>query len=372
MPWGSSLPLAIWRPASLVYVTLVGYGFLGQAFPVLAGVLLWPRATRSGAVAGLLGVEILGDGSVKLLAATMDMGQGAYTAYAQIVSEELGVPMDRVKCYYPDTAAHPYDWQSVASRSLWSMGMAIKRACEDARNQLLSLYAEYWQCSPEDIAIEDGIVKCARLGKAEPIDEKVQNGFRMPDGKYKTGPIIGRGNFVPPDVIYPDLETGQSPKSVVHFTVGAVGVDIEVDPRTGEIIVNKAVAGYDVGKAISPLNIQCQIEGGTVQGVSAALLEGIYYDDRGRLLNPDFTDYKIATTMDVPCEIETFWEETPEELSPYGNRGVGEHPMIAVGPAIGNALYKALGIRIHRYPFTRERVYMAIKAAEKGEKDFWG
>jgi len=317
-------------------------------------------------------VEILGDGSVKVLAATMDMGQGVYTAYAQIVSEELGVPMERVKCYYPDTAAQPYDWQTVASRSLWSMGMAIKRACEDARSQLLALYAEYWQCNPEEITIEDGIVKCSKLNKAEPIDEKVQNGFKMPDGKYKGGPIIGRGHFVPPDVVYPDLETGQSEKSVVHFTVGAVGLDIEVDPGTGEVVVNKAVAGYDVGKAISLLNVKCQIEGGTIQGLSAGLFEGIYYDKNGKLLTPDFTDYKIATTMDVPWEIESFCEETPEDPSPYGNRGVGEHSMISPAAALGNALYKAIGIRIHQYPFTRERVYMAIKAAERGEKDFWG
>jgi CO/xanthine dehydrogenase Mo-binding subunit len=316
-------------------------------------------------------VEILGDGSVKLLAATMDMGQGAYTAYTQIVSEELGVPIDKVKCYYPDTAIHPYDWQTVASRSLWSMGMAIKRACEDAKEQLLALYAEYWKCKPEEITISNGIVRCERLRKEEPIDEKVQNGFNMPDGELKGGPIIGRGQFTPPDVIYPDPETGQSTKSVVHFTVGAVGVDLEADPSTGEVVINKIVGGYDVGKAISPLNVMCQIEGGTVQGVSQVLFEGMYYDDKGRLLNPDFTDYKIATTMDVPWKIESFWEETSEELSPYGNRGVGEHPMIAVGPAIGNALYKALGIRIHKQPFNRERVYMANKAAEKGEEDFW-
>lgn len=317
-------------------------------------------------------VELLGDGTVRALAATMDMGQGTYTAFAQIVADELGVPIERVKLYYPDTASHPYDWQTVASRSLWSMGMALKQACQEVKRQLLELYAEYWQVQPEDIRIENGTVYCDKLGISEPLDVKVQNGFKMPSGVLKGGPIVGKGHFVPPDVVYPDLETGQSPKSVVHFTVGAVGLDVEVNPRTGEIAVNKAVAGYDVGKAVSPINVRGQIEGGTVQGLSAAVMEGMYYDERGRLLNPDFTDYKIATAMDVPDEIESFWEETPEELSPYGNRGVGEHSMIAPGPALSNALYDALGIRIHRYPFTRERVYMAVKAAERGEKDFWG
>lgn len=317
-------------------------------------------------------VEILGDGSVKVLAASMDMGQGVYTSFAQIASEELGIPIEKIKCYYPDTQSHPYDWQTVASRSCWSMGMALKLACEDARNQLIQLYSEYWQCDQSEITIEHGVVKCRKLGKAEPIDTKIQNGFKMPDGKYKGGPIIGRGHFVPPDVIYPDIETGQSPKSVVHFTVGAVGVDLEVDPHTGEIVVNKVVCGYDLGKAISPLNVRGQIEGGTVQGISAGIMEGMYYDDKGLLLTPSFTDYKIATIKDIPDEIQYFWEETPEEISPYGNRGVGEHSMISPAPAIGNALFNALKVRIHSYPFTRERVYKAIKQFdEKGNVDFW-
>jgi len=317
-------------------------------------------------------VEILGDGSVKVLAASMDMGQGVYTSFAQIASEELGIPIEKIKCYYPDTQSHPYDWQTVASRSCWSMGMALKLACEDARNQLIQLYSEYWQCDPSEITIEHGVVKCRKLGKAEPIDTKIQNGFKMPDGKYKGGPIIGRGHFVPPDVIYPDIETGQSPKSVVHFTVGAVGVDLEVDPHTGEVVVNKVVCGYDLGKAISPLNVRGQIEGGTVQGISAGIMEGMYYDDKGLLLTPSFTDYKIATIKDIPHEIQYFWEETPEEISPYGNRGVGEHSMISPAPAIGNALFNALKVRIHSYPFTRERVYKAIKQfEEKGNVDFW-
>ncbi|NLD97012.1 MAG: xanthine dehydrogenase family protein molybdopterin-binding subunit, partial [Synergistaceae bacterium] len=103
----------------------------------------------------------------------------------------------------------------------------------------------------------------------------------------------------------------------------------------------------------------------------AGLMEGMYYDEHGKLLTPDFTDYKIATSMDVPREVDSFWEETPEELSPYGNRGVGEHSMISPAPAIDNALFDALGIRIHTYPLGRERVYKAIQAKKNGETDLW-
>jgi carbon-monoxide dehydrogenase large subunit len=317
-------------------------------------------------------VKLLGDGTVEVLAATMDMGQGAYTAYSLMVSEELGIPLEKIRCIFPDTNSHPYDWQTVASRSCWIMGTAVKRAAIDAREKLLALYAEYWSVAAEDITIENGIVKCAKKNLAEPIDIKVQNGFHMPDGLLKGGPIIGSGSWTPPDIIYPDQETGQSPKSVVHFTVGAIALDIEMDPATGEIAVNKVSAGYDVGKAISPINVRGQIEGGTVQGLSAGLMEGMFYDDKGKLLTPDFTDYKIATTIETPDETDYFWEETPEEVSPYGNRGIGEHSMIAPAPALNNAVHNAVGVRIHSYPLNRERVYMASREAERGEKDFWG
>ena len=316
-------------------------------------------------------VKILGDGTVEVLAATMDMGQGAYTAYSQMVAEELGVPLDKIRCLYPDTQSHPYDWQTVASRSCWSMGMAVKRAAIDAREKLLALYSEFWEVEPEEITIEHGIVKCRKKGKAEPIDEHIQSGFPMPSGKYVGGPVIGSGTFVPPDVVYPDPETGQSPKCVVHFTVGAVGIDVEADPATGEVAVNKVTAGYDVGKAISPINVRGQIEGGTLQGISAGLMEGMYYDEHGKLLTPDFTDYKMVTTLDAPPDLDAFWEETPEELSPYGNRGVGEHSMISPAPAINNALYEALGIRIHTYPMGRERVYKALQLKKQGDMDLW-
>lgn len=319
-------------------------------------------------------VKILGDGTVEVLAATMDMGQGAYTAYAQMVSEELSIPLDKIRCLYPDTNSHPYDWQTVASRSCWIMGMAVKKAATEAREKLLALFAEYWQVSPDDLVLDHGLVMCPMKNLVSSIDEKVQNGFKMPDGILKGGPIIGTGTFTPPDIIYPDIETGQSPKSVVHFTVGAVGLDVEVDPGTGEVAVNNIAAGYDIGKAISPMNVRGQIEGGTIQGLSAGLFEGMYYNEQGKLLTPDFTDYKIATSMDVPFNMDIFWEETPEKISPYGNRGIGEHSMIAVAPALNNAIFDALGVRLHSYPATREKVYRAVKLMKKGDAsdmDIW-
>ncbi len=155
----------------------------GKGFALALKAPAMPADAASSAI-----VKILGDGTVEVLAATMDMGQGAYTAYSQMVSEEQGIPIEKIRCPYPDTQSHPYDWQTVASRSCWSMGMAVKRAAAEARQKLLALYAEYWQVEPESITIEHGIVKCRKKGKAEPIDEHIQSGFPCPTGTARAAP----------------------------------------------------------------------------------------------------------------------------------------------------------------------------------------
>ncbi len=195
-------------------------------------------------------VKILGDGTVEVLAATMDMGQGAYTAYSQMVSEELGIPVEKIKCLYPDTQSHPYDWQTVASRSCWSMGMAVKRAAADVRQDPRPLRR----------VLAGGTGEHHHRARNREMQKERQGGtlrrtyterIPMPDGNYKGGPVIGTGSFVPPDVIYPDPETGQSPKSVVHFTVGAVGIDVGGGSRHRSRGSEQGLRGYD-GKGHLP------------------------------------------------------------------------------------------------------------------------
>ena len=154
-----------------------------------------------------------------------------------------------------------------------------------------------------------------------------------------------------------DPETGQGKRAVVHYTVGAQAVDLEVDTRTGQVDVIKIASVYDVGKAINPDLILAQIEGGAIHGLSSAF-EAMYFDDKGKLLNPSLVDYRITSIADIPMEVEGAFVETPVEDGPWGARGVGEHVMVQTAPVISNAIYDALKIRFKDLPLSAEKIYM--------------
>ena len=156
-----------------------------------------------------------------------------------------------------------------------------------------------------------------------------------------------------------DPETGQGERAVVHYTVGAQGLDIEIDLDSGKIEILKAVSAFDVGKAINPELVKAQIEGGLVQGLSSAIFEEMQLEE-GIMQNPSFVDYRIATSTDTPREIESIIVEVPQDDGPWGARGIGEHPMIPTIAALGNALYDAVGVRLAGPPYSAEKVYLAM------------
>jgi carbon-monoxide dehydrogenase large subunit len=154
----------------------------------------------------------------------------------------------------------------------------------------------------------------------------------------------------------------------VHYTVGAGALVLEIDKETGKMHVLKAVEAVDVGKALNPDLIKGQITGGLMQGLATVLYEDMRYDEKGKLLNPNFTDYKIPTAMDVPDEIIPIIVEVPQPDGPFGARGVGEHTMLPAAPMIGNAVEDALGIRIKTMPITAEKVAMSLLEASVKNK----
>lgn len=160
-------------------------------------------------------------------------------------------------------------------------------------------------------------------------------------------------------------ETGQGGHPNVHYTVGAAAIKLEIDKETGKMHVKKAVEGLDVGKAINPDLVKGQITGGLLQGLATVLYEDMRYDKDGKLLNPNFTDYKIPTTMEVPDEIIPIIIEVAQPDGPFGARGVGEHTMIPAAPMVANAVSNALGIRIKTMPITAEKVALAVLKKQK-------
>jgi CO/xanthine dehydrogenase Mo-binding subunit len=302
------------------------------------------------------------DATVNVSIGAQDLGQGAFTAMAQIAAQALGVPYEWVRVSVPvDTKYSPYEWQTVASRITWSTGNAVKAAAEDARHQILDIVAGHWGEDAKDLDIKDGVVFSYRSEQEQSLKGMVVYGLPNEDFEGWTGgPIVGQGKFMPTYVTNLDFETGQGARAVVHYTVGAQAVDLEVDTETGEIAVLKIASAYDVGKAINPDLILTQIEGGAVHGMSSAF-EGLQFDEKGRPRNPNLVDYRIATAADIPREIEGAYVETPVEDGPWGARGVGEHVMVPTAPAMANALYDALGIRFDDLPLSAERIYMALQ-----------
>ena len=308
------------------------------------------------------------DATVNVEIGAQELGQGSFTIAAQVAAQALGVPYEWVRVVAPvDTKYSPYEWQTVASRITWSMGNAVKAAAEDARRQILEVVAEHWGEGPEDLDIKDGQVISYKSEREQPLQNLVIYGLPNENFEgWKGGPIVGRGKFMPTYVTNLDFETGQGPRAVVHYTVGAQAVDLEVDTETGQVEVLKIASAYDVGKAINPDLVLAQIEGGAVHGMSSAF-EALRFDEAGRPLNRSLVDYRIVTAVDVPKEIHGDFVETPLEDGPWGARGVGEHVMVQTAPAIANAINDALGIRFNDLPLSAEKIFLALEEQKGGK-----
>jgi carbon-monoxide dehydrogenase large subunit len=306
-------------------------------------------------------LELNEDGTVTLGLGGQEIGQGAFSIMAQMAAAKLGVPYDWVQVARPvATQYSPYEWQTVASRLTCSMGNAVVKAAADARQQILEMVAEVWDEDPDDLDIVQGEVISYKSEEAVSLKDIVIYGLPKTDGSgWLGGPIVGRGKFMPTYVTGLDPETGQGERAVVHYTTGAQAVEVEVDLETGQVVVVRGAAAFDAGKAINPDLVKAQIEGGFVQGISTALFESLQLE-QGVLQNPSFVDYRIATSADAPADLESLIVEIPQDDGPWGARGVGEHPMVPTIPAIANAIYDAIGVRVGAPPFTAEKVYLAM------------
>jgi CO/xanthine dehydrogenase Mo-binding subunit len=309
-------------------------------------------------------VKLNEDGTVKVSVGGQEIGQGTFTAMAQIAAEEMGVPVDWVHVEGPiDTAFSPYEWQTVASRLTWSMGNAVRNAAGDARGKILKMVGEAWNQDPENLDIKDGYVVSYETEDTISLKNIVIYGISKPNDKgWIGGPIVGTGTFMPSYVTGLDQDTGQGERAVVHYTTGAQALDIEVDMDSGRIYILKAASAFDVGKAINPDLVKAQIEGGFIQGLSSAVFEEMRLRE-GVMTNPSFVDYRIATSADIPEKIDAMIVEHAQDDGPWGARGIGEHPMVPTIGCLANAIYDAIGVRVTNPPFSAEKIYLAMLEA---------
>jgi CO/xanthine dehydrogenase Mo-binding subunit len=305
-------------------------------------------------------VKMNSDGSVIVNLGLTEIGQGSTTMIAQIVAERLRFPIERVHVVVDkDTSRDPFDWQTVASKGIILSGNAAVLACDDLLKHAYEDVAQVLRAQVGDLD-HDGEKIFVRHHPEHAVSfAALSVGYAYPNGNAIGGPLIGVGRYIAQGLTNLDKETGQG-LPALDWTYGAHGVVVEVDPETGEYHVLKIASAFDVGKVVNPEIVRGQCIGGMIQGLGTAICEGYVYDEQGHLLNPSFTDNKIPTARDLPDVIESIAVETPQLDGPYGARGVGEHPMISVAPALGNAILQAVGADLTHMPIRAEDVWRAM------------
>lgn len=310
-------------------------------------------------------VKLNEDASVTLLCSAVEMGQGSSTILAQIASEELGIPVEKISMVRPDTDVTPYDMASVSSRSTFFVGNAVRRAAADAREQLLQIAAEILEANPQDLVIEAGKVMVRGVPeKAIPIAElPLGEAFYVgAKGRGRGRPVLGRGSFTVEDATPLDRETGQGKNPSAFWMYATQAAEVEVDPRSGRVKVLRISSAHDVGKSIHPVAIEGQIQGALVMGVGTALWEEMELE-KGRVKNPSFAEYKLPSALDAPEMIPIIVEELHAQ-GPYGAKGLGEPALAPTAAAIANAIYAAVGVRVKDLPITPEKILEGLRKKE--------
>jgi xanthine dehydrogenase molybdenum-binding subunit len=323
-------------------------------------------------------------GNVNVSYGGVEMGQGLHSALTLMVAESLGVKPEKVFINQTDTATSPWDVGTHASRGAFMAGNAAIGAAGKLRERI---FAAAEKAYPD--LVEQNL---SRLGEESGPDEfdfrsvtrdefDLKDGWLfVPDGpdrpwlRIELGRLLRAVHFVEegglgttfteesfyePPTELPDWEKGYGNMST-SYSFGVQGVEVEVDVDTGEVSILRLVAVTDIGRVISLQALKGQMYGGIAQGVGYALYEEVKTDG-GRVLNPGFTDYKIPTAADLDFPIELEFIETNDPTGPFGAKGAGEPGMVPTAPAIANAIYDAVGVRIHDLPITPEKVLNALR-----------
>ncbi len=285
------------------------------------------------------------DGSFNLLIGATDLGTGADTVLTQIFAETLDIPVEDVIVYPSDTDITPFDKGAYASSTTYLSGMAVLKTAEKIKEQILNVAADMLGEPKEDLRIENKAVISNKSGKRVEFSQIVKRALYSKD-QFQIAAIASELSRLPPQSF------------AAHFT------EVMVDTETGQVKVLSYVAAVDCGTAVNPKLAEGQVEGAILNGISYALTEEFFFDDKGRVLNPSFGDYKIFSAPDIP-KITTILVPSYEPTGPYGAKTVGEVNINGPLPAISNAIYNAVGTRLYNTPFTPERVLRALKEKEK-------
>ncbi len=294
-------------------------------------------------------IKLNDDGTFGLFVGATDLGTGSDTVLTQIAAEALGVDLSDIYIIASDTDLTPFDVGAYASSTTYVSGGAVKKAADQVRTAILTAAGEMFEEKVENLTYHPAETPDSRCYVANKREQRLSLKeialYAMNQGKRQiTATASNMSHTSPPPF------TAQFAK-------------VEVDTETGQITVLRYVAAVDCGVAINPALAEGQVEGAVTQGLGYALFEEMVFDDNGRLLNPNFADYKLPNAFDMP-KLETILVETYEASGPYGAKSVAEVPINGPAPAIANAVYDAIGVRITDLPLTAEKVLTALKKSE--------
>jgi len=346
-------------------------------------------------------IKIDRDGGVVVYTGASDIGQGSDTMVAQISSEVLGCSMARVKVIAADTDLTPIDIGSYSSRVTFMNGNATLRAAQDVKKQIALAAARKMNCTPEDLVFREDVV--FKQGSAPPVvseeSEEVTEGGATVSGRVEGqilrgslqqkrkdegpkdwmtfeeavvaaidfhGALSGTGSYAPPADARGGKHKGAGVGPSPAYSYSAQVAEVSVDEETGEVTVHKVWASHDCGRALNPVSVEGQIIGSVWMGMGQALTEEMVWKD-GMLMNPGLLEYRSPSSVESP-EIEPIIVESIDPEGPFGAKECSEGSLAATIPAISNAIYDAVGVRLHESPFTPERVLSALRAKRSQKK----
>jgi CO/xanthine dehydrogenase Mo-binding subunit len=290
-------------------------------------------------------VRIQTDGSVTVLSGSTEMGQGSESLLAQIAAEELGLELTQVRVVQSDTATVPYERTTGASRTTTLAGLALQRACADARCKVRKMAAEAWGRAPEEVTDAPGGVEVAGTGFVG-FGDVVVRWFGADAGEVTGVGLLRRD--------------GPTQKMPPFWEVGCAGVVIDVDPDTGKLTLAKLSTVADVGYAINPQAVEGQDLGAATQGLGSALFEELIYDGQ-QIVNPNMVEYRVPRVGDMAREIDLMLAERGDGVGPYGAKGAGEGTLNPMAAAVATAVARATGRWPDRLPLTPERVWRLLR-----------
>jgi 4-hydroxybenzoyl-CoA reductase alpha subunit len=339
-----------------------GLGVAGSTYITGTNYPIYPNEMPQSAVQ----LQIDRSGRVAVFSGASEIGQGCDSMVAYIAAEELGVPLEHVRVYRGDTDFTPVDLGAYSSRVTFMLGNATIDGARKLKRKVQEAVAEAWECKSGQVLLAGGwAFLAADTERKMPIREA----FNLAEAKF--GALGSTGSYNTPKDVHGEYRGGTIGASPAYSFTAHVA-EVEVDVETGVVDVVKIWVAHDCGRALNPVLVEGQMEGSAYMGFAEALMEEHVFKDaehgKAGLHNaPSLLDYKIPTSLDTP-ELESLIVESIDPEGPYGAKEAGEGPLHPSIPAIANAIYDAVGIRMDSLPFTAPRVWRALRAAHEARE----